>query len=229
VTVTSTATSLVESAFFWFELFALTISTLIGIAATLLIQRYLNAPKIRGGIFGIIEGDWEYMGEKKTAFWPYVYLTNEHRNAVWPLDYEFEADFGDGYVKLERVYGDIRKLFPETLEWKILGSESNPPKVELEINDLRRHTLSAKAQPIHYGSFLSGLVMFVIPSALENKTVYQVRFTCIDAFRKRHSFEAHGAQLLSMALFSELLQLTESTGADAQKTQDKRSSSVSTI
>jgi hypothetical protein len=212
-TATASSTNLVNSGFFWAETFALTISALIGIAATLLVQRWLNAPKIRGGIYGIVHGDWNFsktetnLKAEKTFFCPYVYLTNQHRNAIWPLDYECEVDCGEGYVKLERVYGDLTQLFPPTMDMDAsLRSvwEGKP----LEIHVMKNHVLYAKAKAIRYGEMLQGFVMFSGDLQLSGKTVLRAKFTCIDAFQKRHTFEAGREEFLNAALFYELLELS---------------------
>lgn len=211
VTATASSTSLVDSGFFWAELFALTLSALIGVAVTLVIQRYLSAPKIRGGIYGIMRGTGSFLESrtkgKKAFFLPYIYLTNQHRNAVLPLDYEFEIDLGEGYVKLERVYGDYRKMFPRTFEGMI---QVKPTDIErqLDIRTLGNHILFTKAKPIRYGDMLRGFVVFTGDHALRNKPIHRAKFTCIDTFQRRHTFKVSHEKFLNPDLFYELVELS---------------------
>jgi hypothetical protein len=197
---------------FWPIVFGLTLAAILAIVLTFIIQVYLARPKIQGGVFGILQGEYKTqengMDVHKSFFWPYVYLTNQHHNAVWPLDYEFEADFGGGYVKLERQYGDVTGVFPETISATI-SSKSDMGNRQLKMQNLSKQLLYIKAKPMEYGDFLHGFVMFAGDSELESKTIVRAKFTCIDAFRKRHSFEATQDKLLSLALFSELLQIPQ--------------------
>jgi len=211
-TTSVASTTLVDPTFFWAELFGLTLTAILAILVTFIVQFYLGRPKVKGGVFGIVQGEWKSHGHtmdvRKSFFWPYVYLTNQHRNAVWPLDYEFEVDFGEGYVKLERQYGDISGVFPETISATISakGDSSSKP---LKMQNLSKQLLYVKSKPIQYGDFLHGFVMFTGDPDLQTRTIVRVKFTCIDAFRKRHTFEANQEKLLSLALFSELLQVPQ--------------------
>jgi hypothetical protein len=211
-TASAASANLVDSAFFWAELFALTLSAILAILLTFIVQSYLSRPKVKGGVFGIVQGEWKShdytMETRKSFFWPYVYLTNQHRNAVWPLDYEFEVDFGKGYVKLERQYGDISGVFPETISATISAKGDSGSK-PLKMQNLSKQLLYVKSKPIQYGDFLHGFVMFTGDRELQTQTIVRVKFTCIDAFGRRHTFEANQEKLLSLALFSELLQASQ--------------------
>lgn len=204
VTATTVSSSPYEfSPFLGGELFALTLSAVIAVLLTFVVQNYLNQPKIRGSVFNVLAGEWSnpVMGIHKTAFWPYVYLTNYHQNAIYPLDYEFEVDFGEGYVRLDRVYGDLDKILPEVMSFTNLADG----KEEIQIRNLGKHALYKTAKPVQYGDFLHGLVMFAGAIELHKKTMRTVRFTCIDVFGKRHTIEADLKKFLNWNLFLELL------------------------
>jgi hypothetical protein len=202
------STNLIDST----ELLGLLLSAVLAILLTFIVQFYLNRPKVKGGVFGIVQGEWKShdsgMETRKSFFWPYVYLTNQHRNAVWPLDYEFEVNFGEGYVKLERLYGDISGVFPETITATISAKGDSGSK-PLKMQNLSKQLLYVKSKPIQFGDFLHGFVMFTGDRELQTRTIVRVKFTCIDAFQNRHTFEADQEKLLSLALFSELLQASQ--------------------
>ena len=211
-TPTQTASPNAMDSTFWPVVLGLILTAIITLIVTLLVQSYSSRPKIEGGVFGILQGEYKTqesgMEVHKSFFWPYVYLTNQHQNAVWPLDYEFEADFGEGFVKLERQYGDVTGIFPETISATI-SSKSDLGNRQLKMQNLSKQLLYIKAKPMEYGDFLHGFVMFSGAQELEARTIVRARFTCIDAFRKRHAFEATQENLLSLALFSELLQIPQ--------------------
>jgi hypothetical protein len=194
------------SPFLGSELLALTLSAIIAVLLTFAVQYYLSCPKIRGGIFGVLISEWTDVGAgiHKTSFWPCVYLTNQHRNTIWALDYEFEADFGEGYVKLQREYFDVSKSLPSTMTF--YGEDDKA----IQIPNLGRHLLTKIAKPIRYGDFLHGFVMFSgdIKFHEQRKPVKKAKFTCIDVFRKRHTIEVEENHFLDINLLLELLQVS---------------------
>jgi hypothetical protein len=204
-TYTAVATTPNESsAFFWSELFALTASAIAAVLITFIVQNYMNRPKIRGSVFSVLRGEWvnPERGLDKAVFWPYVSLTNYHQNAIYPLDYEFEADFGEGYVKLARIYGDWSKVLPEFL-W-FTGQDGEKFKMQ----NLGKHLLYKNTKPIQYGDFIHGFVMFAGDLDLRRREIIRAKFTCIDFFRKRHTIKVERMEYLNFNLFSELLEIS---------------------
>jgi hypothetical protein len=133
-----------------------------------------------------------------------VYLTNHHKNSISLIDYEFEADFGDGYMKLERVYGDIGKILPPALTAK------DDEGKDIQLKNLGQHLLYKNAKPVRYGRFNHGFVMFAGDLPLHHKKVLKVKFTCIDVFNNRHVICARNEEFVNFSLLLELLDIGRS-------------------
>jgi hypothetical protein len=161
----------------------------------------LNRPRVRGKIINVIRAEWrnEKLGIHQTAFWVYVYLTNYHKNAISLLDYECEIDFGQGYAKLERVYGDVSKAMPETLTVKGFTGQ------EFQLSSLGQHLLYKSTEPVRFGRFKHGFVMFAGDLSFHDKKEKKVRFACIDVFNRKHVLEARFDEYFNVNLLLELL------------------------
>jgi hypothetical protein len=176
------------------ELLLVILTTIITVTITFVVQSYLNRPKVRGRVFEVIRAEWTFNPPNepnnrisKAAFWAYVYLTNYHRNSIRILDYELEIDFGEGFLKLNRVYGDISRVLPETLMVRI---SKEPTAREQPIKNINKHLLYKDAKPVQFGNFVHGFVMFAGDISLHEKTIQKVRFTCIDVFNRKHVLRA---------------------------------------
>lgn len=189
-------------------LLGLALSTIIAVIITVFltfaIQTYLNRPKIKGKILNIIRLEWvsDKYG-RKASFWIYVYLTNYHKNPIAVLDYEFEADFGNGYVKIERVYGDVSKKMDDVIP--VADSKGNI----MEFKNFGKHLLYKNAKPVRYGVFNHGFVMFAGDLSLRDKKMKKLRFTCIDVFNRRHVIESPFEETTNLNLLLELLDTSE--------------------
>lgn len=130
-------------------------------------------------------------------------LTNYHKKSISIVDYELEVDFGDGYVKLDRVYGDISKILPEVIPVKTnLG--------DITLKNFGKHLLYKNSPPVRYGRFNHGFVMFVGDPSLKNKKAKKLKFTCIDVFNQRHIIENRFETLFNLNLLLEILDIAES-------------------
>jgi hypothetical protein len=182
------------------------ITVIITVVITFVIQSYLNRPKIRGKIFNVISAEWSnpLLGIHKASFWVYVYLTNYHRNSISLVDYEFEIDFGNGYVKLERVYGDISTALPSIVTVK------DDKGKDIQLKNLGSHLLYKNSRPVQYGQFIHGFVMFAGDLSLHHQKPLRVKFTCIDVFSNRHVICARKEEFINFNLLLELLDTASS-------------------
>src|SRR5487761_980998 len=104
------------------EFFALLVTAIITFVITYVVQIILDRPKVRGSIFNVISADWTQVSKvdgsstTRTAYFVYLYLTNYHQHSINILDYELEIDYGSGYEKILRVYGDVSKAIPDPMK-----------------------------------------------------------------------------------------------------------------
>ena len=170
----------------WFaspELLALTLSGIIAVVvslvATFMVQSYLDRPKLKGNILQVIIG--HLVGNfDKTSYAMYVYLTNQHQNTISIFDYEMYVDFGEGYIKLDRVFGT--GIIPEVFE-------ASSPLGNARIENFRDKQLSKKDQQIGFGNFIDGFLMFVGDPSFLKKQVNRYKLVCIDVFQRKHIIE----------------------------------------
>ena len=167
----------------------------------------MNRPKIRGKILTVISAEWTSQSQNihKSAFWVYVFLTNYHKNPISLIDYELEADFGEGYIKLERVYGDVSKVLPPVITAK------DNMNVDIQLKNLRQHLLYKNAKPVRYGEFNHGFVMFAGDDlSLYSRKALKIKFVCIDVFGNRHVICTQYDQLASFHFLQEILDVDHS-------------------
>jgi hypothetical protein len=189
------------------------LTTIITVAVTFIIQSYLNRPKIKGRIFEVIRAEWRYkqpdangmlINKENSVFWVYVYLTNYHENSLHILDYKCEVDFGEGFVRLKRVYGDFSKYLPPILTVKLSKYEG---RREVQIKNIGQHMLYKNPEPIQFGSFIHGLVMFAGDLSLHTKEIKKIRFSCLDVFKKEHVLNATYKEFVGLDPLLEILEV----------------------
>ena len=172
---------------------------------------FTSKPKIKGQIFNVIIGDMPDPNDPTrtlTTFNLYLYLTNTRKNTVHILDYELEVDTGDGYEKVERVYGAHK-----VQNWSFHSETYN-----IKIPDYPKKLITAQAKPVEYGIPLHGFVLFASrkPSKLFKQHIKRFRVTCIDAFGNRH-------KIVSSKQFPNLYLLQDLAGIEITPKKEKGS------
>jgi hypothetical protein len=185
-------------------LFSTIVTVVITVLLTFLVQNYLSRPQIKGNILNVIRATWVSTAYgQKSSFWIYVYLTNHHKNSIAIIDYKCEADFGNGFVKLERVYGDVSKVLPPSLSVQDSSGKA------IQLTNLGKHLLYKNAKPVRYGEFNHGFVMFSADISLANTKVTRYKFTCIDSFNNKHTIYAEPDKFMNFNLLLELLDIIQ--------------------
>jgi hypothetical protein len=187
----------------------------IAVAATFLVQSYLDKPRVKVNLFNIVTGGWTNVTEgvltKMTAFWVYLYLTNAHKNATQVVDYELEVDYGEGYKKMERVYGMVNKLMANVakvhggLTADIFKDAGTGLGKSLDLTIMAKHLLYKSSKPIQFGDFVHGFVMFSGDPSLHGKRIRRARLTCIDIFKRRYSVETKPKEFPNLGLWYEAM------------------------
>lgn len=167
--------------------------------ATLYYLWYTSTPRVTGRIMGAMMGDMpnpKPPPQTLTAFNLYVYLTNSRKSTVHLLDYELEVDVGNGYEKIDRVYG-AHSVPNWTFE---------SPTHTIRIPDYPQKLIYAQSEPVRYGVPLHGFVLFASrkPQAEYATRLKTFRLTCIDAFQNRHEITARPSDLPDILLLQDL-------------------------
>lgn len=193
------------------QLFALTISAIIGagvgVGSTFLVQFYFDKPKIVSRIMGVVTAEMHnpILSKDWAAFFVYVYLSNQHQNAIYILDYEAEVDLGQGYEKISRAYGDIEKLMPAGT-MATIGNKGKGTANTLEMSRIMSHLISKNNRPVKYGDYVNGAVLFVGDYRLHgNNRIRAIKFSCIDVLGKRHTIEVKESEFVRSEVLFELL------------------------
>jgi hypothetical protein len=206
VNSTTTITQNVIPSVFTSDPFWLVVSALAAVILTLAVQNYLNRPKIWGNIYTVIRNQFvlNLVGKKidRAGFVTYLYLTNLHQNSIHIIDFEGEVDFGEGYIKLQRAYGDIDFYFTQGLTATMLGGP-NPTNFTFDMALLKGRLIYKKDKPVGFGDFLDGFVVFLGDPSLVQKKIVRMRVTCIDSLGKRHTFEKESKKFLDFSLMME--------------------------
>lgn len=190
-----------SSVFLWIELFSLTVSAIVAVIITFLIQNYLNKPKIRCRIFQLIGGKLVGTAPTKSLWSIYILLTNQHRSPIYVLDYALWLDFGEGYVKMDRVYNiHTAAGFPDSLT-----TTYDDGRV-VQITDLKHRLIYTQNKPVRFGDFLHGFAMFVGDESLWGKRPNRIKLTCEDVLGRKHTTEIGPSQYLNSYLFDEIVQ-----------------------
>jgi nucleoside phosphorylase len=180
------------------DIVGLTLSGVIAVIATYLVQTYLAKPRIKIVIFNMSTGILSFNQKPEYAlFTIYVYITNQHHNAVHILDYELNIDFGEGFTRLKRIY-QIHQGWPDPYR-----TETDTDFVE--IPDFTKKLIYANPRPVSYGDILKGFVAFGGDTTLHGRKARRIRFTCIDAFQKRHTVVTTPEKYLEPLLFYEFV------------------------
>jgi hypothetical protein len=192
-----------SASIFGSELFALTLSGIVAAILTIIItfaiQTYLDQPKIKSHIFQLIGGELRWNGNVKSFWGVYIYLTNQHQSPIHVLDYMLWLDFGDGYVRMDRIYGiPVTPGFPDSL------SASYPDGRTAIITDLRRKLIYTQNRPVKFGDFVHGFVLFGGDVSLYHKEVKRLKVTCVDVLGKEHTRETTPHEFLKYPLFEEI-------------------------
>ncbi len=140
-------------------------------------------PRIRGRIFNVMRGqmnDPRQTTSTLTSFVIYLYLVNTRRNSVHLLDFELEICFKGKWMRLDRIYGihNVQNL-----------SFNAPDGIEIKIDNFSDNLIYRKNDPVDYGKPLHGWIVFAGEASLHKSDIEKYKVTCIDAFRKKHSFE----------------------------------------
>ena len=172
------------------ELFALTVSAIIGgivaVIATFSIQYYFEKPKVKGNIVifvsaGMIGNFPDVRGQiNSTLVFPYVILTNQHKNPVSMIDFILEADYGEGWHGVEPMMEG-----PQTnalLQEKMVIEAGNRI---VSFPNLDKALLFRKLKPIGFGDYYEGFLLFATRTPFP-KPVNRLKLTCVDVFLNKH-------------------------------------------
>ena len=151
-------------------------------------------PRIDGSILFVMTGTLN-SPQNITTFLIYPYLTNTRKGEVHIKDYQLEADFGNGFVKLLRVYsldnaGNISFLDRE-------GHEIIIPNFKDQLI-YKKDSLAKFGIPIH------GFILFGGNSSLYNLEVVRYKLIVIDALGKEHKIIVKPENINGAYLASEL-------------------------
>ncbi len=179
------------------EVFALTISALVALVISFVVQGYYDRPRIRGNVFSVLNSTivGNFGGPQQTyaGYLIYLYVTNLHKNSIFIADYQGAIDFGDGYIKLQRFYGDVDRVFQPGQTATPPGP--NPNNYQFPMNLLKGKLMYKQNKPVAYGDFLDGFVLFFgNPSLLQYSKMKRVRITCIDVTGKKHVFKTDSSK-----------------------------------
>ena len=140
-------------------------------------------PKLRARVFQVMRGQWTQSSTLPitlTSFITYLYLVNTRRNSIHVLDYEMEIKVRGTWQRLNRVY-------------RVHGIQNlgflAPDGTEIKIENFQSNLIYRKNLPVEYGKPLHGWIVFAGPEALYKAEVDRYRVTCVDAYRKKHTFE----------------------------------------
>lgn len=139
-----------------------------------LYESYTDKPKIKGKIIGVVSGGMLHKGQMLTVFLVYLYLSNMRKGKIHIIDYELEMDRGNGYEKMERVYG-FHKM--ENLVFENGSLEKIGEKI-----------LWSGKQPLEYGVPMHGFVVFASkkPHKEFRNLIDKFKITCVDVFGNKH-------------------------------------------
>jgi len=159
------------------QIIGIIVAAIIGISGwvTFLYNYISNQPKIIGRLFTVVPGAWQE--KNMTTYLCYLYLTNQRKAAVHLLDYDLEVDFGEGFNKLNRVYG--------------LGNRKDINFFDMSgkqivIPDFHKQLIYNKDSLVQFGIPIHGFIMFAGDASYYGKKAKRYRLTCIDAFGKKH-------------------------------------------
>lgn len=194
------------------ELFALTLSGLIAVVATLVVtfavQWYLDQPKISGNLLQRITfnfgGDFQdKRGHQEfLVVLPYVYLTNLHKNPISLVDIRGEADWGKGkgWERLTPITDELDSDFWPNIEGNIRW-EAEGRTLRFKNGSLSKSLLMFKLRPIEFGDYLHGFLAFTDRANRSGKDIKKFRVVCRDAFGKRHIITRRGGEDLPVYIF----------------------------
>jgi hypothetical protein len=114
-------------------------------------------------------------------FCPYVSITNQHDNSIYILDYKLEIDFGQGFERLKRAYGEVTVGMPDPFVFTTAAGE------RVEIPKFGEKLIYKKNKPVRYGEYIHGFVMFAAEPARKDQKWKRMRITAIDVFDQEHS------------------------------------------
>jgi len=160
------------------EYFTLLLSGLISFLVSYVMQWYFGRPKVRAYFINMSIGTMNIGDIQRTLFAPYVYITNHRHNSVTILNYEMEIDFGDGFVKLGRLYG-LQMNWPEPFEGQTETDIIRIPKFKDKL-------IYANPATVSFGEIIKGFLAFVDEPSTRDLKVRRIKLTCIDALQKRH-------------------------------------------
>jgi hypothetical protein len=170
------------------EIFALTLSAILAVVITFLVQSYLDRPKVRGNILNFISASitLEFLDVRGkmsvTAVFPFLFLTNLHQSPISILDFVFEVDIGKGWLKMEKLITD-EKFYKEILpRFLVLDAGDRL----LRFPNLDKALLERKLKPINYGDYLHGFLTFASKASFLGTNIKRMRLTSIDVFQNRH-------------------------------------------
>lgn len=164
-----------------------------------------NRPKIVGKVLQIMTSEWQNpkFQKPKTAIFIYMYLVNKRKNPVHILDYEVEIDLGNGFERLQRVYG-TKNLAQPTFE-----SE----EYLISMPNLNENLINSKNIYSEYGVPIHGFALFASDrSHIDIKgKIKKIKVTCLDAFNNRHIVKG------SPSDFVNLIYLQDISGIEIKK------------
>jgi hypothetical protein len=186
------------------EYFTLILSGVIAFIVSYVTQWYFARPKIKAAIFNVSMGQLTYTSDSKisnyTLITPYVYITNHRQNAIFIFDYEMDIDFGDGFVKLQRIYG-------RAIPWPEPYTTETPTE-RISISNFADKLIYASPKMVAFGEIIKGFVPFGGDPSLHGKTIKRIKFTCVDALQNRHTSKLTPKMYLNHFLFHDLVDAT---------------------
>ncbi|HSE61195.1 MAG TPA: hypothetical protein VLA88_02785 [Candidatus Saccharimonadales bacterium] len=157
------------------------LTALIGLSgwAIFAYERFTAGPRLVGRALAIMMGRVSLQEGEFATYLAYLYITNLRNHSVHIFDYEMEADFGEGYIRLQRAYGI--DTIPSYTFTDSVGRT-------IQIPDFQSKLIYKNSNPVGFGQNYRGFILFLGDVELYRKPVKSFRISCIDALGKRHRF-----------------------------------------